>query len=218
MMKRWVMALFIIAIALTGCVEKTVTPTTIPPSPASTPAAGFCGWSTYGECSSDSDCIASGCSSQVCQSRYEEPVITTCEWRDCYDAEIYDLECQCVGKKCQWAILEDITAEEAHVLIQSSRENGNFVIIDVRTSEEYSSGHIENAINLNYHSENFKQSLNKLNRTRTYLVYCQSGQRSGMTLDIMKDLGFIEVYNMLGGIDEWKAKGFPVVSSTPSFS
>jgi len=61
----------------------------------------FCGWSTYGNCSSDSDCIASGCSGQVCQSIYEEPVVTTCEWRDCYNAEKYGLRCRCIEGKCQ---------------------------------------------------------------------------------------------------------------------
>lgn len=62
----------------------------------------FCGWSTYGNCSSDFDCIKSGCSGQVCQSKQEKPVITTCEWRDCYDAKPYGLECKCINQQCQW--------------------------------------------------------------------------------------------------------------------
>jgi eight-cysteine-cluster-containing protein len=63
----------------------------------------FCGWSTYGKCSSDSDCTAGGCSGQVCQSKYEEPVITTCEWKDCYDASKYSLKCRCIDGRCQWS-------------------------------------------------------------------------------------------------------------------
>ena len=62
----------------------------------------FCGWSTYGNSSSDSDCTAGGCSGQVCQSKYEEPVITTCEWRDCFDASKYGLKCRCIDGRCQW--------------------------------------------------------------------------------------------------------------------
>lgn len=62
----------------------------------------FCGQSTFGRCSSDSDCQKGGCSGQVCQSKSEKPVITTCEFKDCYDAESYDLGCKCVEKKCQW--------------------------------------------------------------------------------------------------------------------
>ena len=66
----------------------------------------FCGWSTYGNSSSDSDCTAGGCSGQVCQSKYEEPVITTCEWRDCFDASKYGLKCRCIDGRCQWSEIE----------------------------------------------------------------------------------------------------------------
>lgn len=61
----------------------------------------FCGWSTYGPCSKDSDCQPGGCSRQVCE-RIGEGTITTCEFRDCYRAEIYNLTCQCIDGKCQW--------------------------------------------------------------------------------------------------------------------
>lgn len=62
----------------------------------------FCGTSTNGPCSVDADCITGGCSGQVCQSKSEEPVITTCEYRDCYNAQVYGLTCGCKNKKCQW--------------------------------------------------------------------------------------------------------------------
>lgn len=63
---------------------------------------GFCGRSTNGKCDDDFDCITSGCSGQICQSINEDPIITTCEWRDCYNAKAYSLECKCVDNKCQW--------------------------------------------------------------------------------------------------------------------
>jgi eight-cysteine-cluster-containing protein len=66
------------------------------------PKAGFCGWSTNATCSDDMDCVRGGCSQQVCQSTDEEPVITTCEYRECYDDESYGVDCLCVGGKCQW--------------------------------------------------------------------------------------------------------------------
>jgi len=62
----------------------------------------FCGTSTNGQCAVDSDCIEGGCSGQVCQSKNEEPVITTCEYRDCYNAENYGKVCGCIDNKCQW--------------------------------------------------------------------------------------------------------------------
>jgi len=76
--------------------------TTIPPITITPPQEEFCGYSTYGNCNSDADCITGGCSGQVCQSRMEEPVITTCEFRECYNAEIYAYKCRCLNKKCQW--------------------------------------------------------------------------------------------------------------------
>lgn len=62
----------------------------------------FCGTSTGGACSADMDCIRGGCSAQVCQSRFEEQIITTCEWRDCYDAHDYGVLCACEEGACSW--------------------------------------------------------------------------------------------------------------------
>jgi len=61
----------------------------------------FCGWSTYAECSSDTDCKVTGCSGQVCAGIKEE-IVTTCEWRECFDAGRYSMFCGCVNNKCQW--------------------------------------------------------------------------------------------------------------------
>ena len=61
-----------------------------------------CGGSTNGSCTIGSDCIKGGCSGQVCQSRLEEPIITTCEWIDCYSASTYGLECMCADGQCRW--------------------------------------------------------------------------------------------------------------------
>ena len=62
----------------------------------------FCGISTYGVCETDVECAAQGCSAQVCQSVSEDPIVTTCEWKDCYDAKAYGYECKCVANTCQW--------------------------------------------------------------------------------------------------------------------
>ena len=66
------------------------------------PSIGFCGISTYGKCYRDEDCIISGCSNQICQSKYEKPIITTCEYRECYNYKKYGLRCKCVNNRCQW--------------------------------------------------------------------------------------------------------------------
>jgi rhodanese-related sulfurtransferase len=112
------------------------------------------------------------------------------------------------GGCVQEQIIEDITPQEAFTLIQDNQNNPDFVIIDVRTPEEFAEEHIENAINMDYYSETFRDELNNLDKNKTYLVYCRSGKRSGNALDIMKELNFREAYN-IGGITEWKAAGLP---------
>ncbi|NPV63451.1 MAG: rhodanese-like domain-containing protein [Methanotrichaceae archaeon] len=83
-------------------------------------------------------------------------------------------------------------------------------ILDVRTPEEYSSGHLEGAANLDFRSPSFRDSLTNLDKKRAYLVYCRTGIRSGRALVIMADLGFSEVYNLSGGIFRWNREGFDV--------
>jgi len=115
----------------------------------------------------------------------------------------------CFGQETPTQIIEDITPQEAFTLIQDNQNNPDFIILDVRTPEEFADGHIENAINLDYYSETFGDELNKLDKNKTYLVYCRSGRRSRNALDIMEELNFREAYNMSGGIIEWKAEGLP---------
>ena len=67
-----------------------------------TPSVEFCGWSTYGRCNSDEDCIRAGCSGQVCQSKFEEPIVTICEWKECYDVKKFNIACKCFNGRCQW--------------------------------------------------------------------------------------------------------------------
>ncbi len=65
-------------------------------------AGAFCGWSTYASCKTDADCTVGGCSGQVCMGKGED-VVTTCEWKECYDAKKYGMTCACVDGVCQWA-------------------------------------------------------------------------------------------------------------------
>jgi rhodanese-related sulfurtransferase len=106
---------------------------------------------------------------------------------------------------------EDITTKEAFDLIQNNSENPDFVILDVRTLDEYNSGHIENASMLDFYNESFADDLDQLDKNDTYVVYCRTGNRSRSATDIMVELGFIDVYNMLGGIVQWDKDGYKIV-------
>ena len=107
-------------------------------------------------------------------------------------------------------IIETISAIEGFTLIQENENNSDFIIIDVRTPEEFAGGHLDDAINLNFNSDAFRDELNKLDKDKTYLIYCRSGNRSAKAHAVMEELGFREVYDM-GGIIDWTAEGFPVV-------
>jgi rhodanese-related sulfurtransferase len=111
----------------------------------------------------------------------------------------------------QIQIIENITPEETYILTQENKDNSNFVILDVRTPEEFLSEYIENAVNLDYYSDTFRNDLDKLDKNKTYLIYCRSGRRSGNALNIMKELDFREVYNMLDGIIKWKSERLPTI-------
>ncbi len=85
------------------------------------------------------------------------------------------------------------------------------VLLDVRTPEEFAEGHIPGAINIDYNSGNFKSEIEKLDKNKSYEIYCRSGKRSRAAADIMNELGFKSVVNLSGGILEWQENGFEVV-------
>ena len=114
-----------------------------------------------------------------------------------------------VGCAAQAQIIEDVTAQEAFTLIQENQSNPDFVIIDVRTPEEFAEGHVVNAINIDFRSESFRDEIDNLDKNKTYLIYCRSGQRSADALSTMKELNFTKIYHMSGGILEWTAEGLP---------
>ena len=118
----------------------------------------------------------------------------------------------CIVEPEKEPIYENITVHEAYQLIQNNIDNSGFVIIDIRTETEYNSGHIENAINLNYYSSTFREDLDQLDKTKMYLIHCKSGGRSAGAFNTMKELEFMEVYNMPGGINQWISEGYPVVN------
>ncbi len=97
-------------------------------------------------------------------------------------------------------VIKNITPEQARGLISKNENNKNFVILDVRTLEEYEEGHIEKAVLMDVYQDDFKDGLDKLDRNKEYLVYCRTGARSYFVLGLMDEMGFKKVYNMLHGI------------------
>lgn len=90
-------------------------------------------------------------------------------------------------------------------------EKDSFVLIDVRTPEEFSSGHLNNASNINFYDEAFEDIIEELDKRKKYLIYCRSGNRSRQAMFLMRDFGFEEVYNLAGGIISWSEHGFQII-------
>lgn len=78
------------------------------------------------------------------------------------------------------------------------------VVLDVRTAEEYAQGHIPAAQNIDVLKEDFLQNISGLDKSKTYLLYCRSGKRSGKALQLMKEKGFDRVKHLKGGFEAWK--------------
>lgn len=72
----------------------------------------------------------------------------------------------------------------------------NRVILDVRTAGEFSEGRVQGAINIDVLENDFKDKVGKLDKAKTYKVYCRSGNRSGRATQIMKSMGFTDVENV----------------------
>ena len=85
------------------------------------------------------------------------------------------------------------------------------IILDVRTPEEFASGHIEGALNIDFNSGNFANEITRLNPSENYAIYCRSGSRSGQAASIMHKAGFHDVSNLNGGVIDWTNAGLPLV-------
>jgi len=109
----------------------------------------------------------------------------------------------------------DLTVSEAVKLIEKLKNKNDFVILDVRTKQEYDAGCLQNAVNLNSSDPDFETLLSLLDKNKTFLVYCKSGYRSKKTIKLMKKMGFTDVHHMFQGIVGWKKMGLKLTDPNP---
>jgi len=91
----------------------------------------------------------------------------------------------------------------------TSRYNAddNAVLLDVRTEDEFQAGHLPNAILIDiYKGQGFIYSIDALDKSKNYYVYCRSGARSGQACRVMNQLGFENAFNLVGGILQWQGE------------
>ena len=99
-----------------------------------------------------------------------------------------------------------INSQEAKLLLTKQQ---NIVLLDVRTPDEYNAGHLKHATHLDFYSADFKQRLEPLDRTKTYVVYCAVGGRSQEAVQLMGQLDFKQVYDASEGFNNLKKAGIP---------
>ena len=90
---------------------------------------------------------------------------------------------------------------------QTGYAKRDHLLIDVRTPEEFRSGHIAGATNIAL--QNLPQQMATLSKEQPIIVYCRSGARSNSAAQMLAKAGFGNVYD-LGGIMTWQAQGLPV--------
>ncbi len=90
-------------------------------------------------------------------------------------------------------------------------EKKDGVVIDLRTPDEIKKGKIEGAVEIDYLNKNFSDKIAKLDKKKTYYVYCAAGGRSADAAEEMKKLGFVKVFNLAKGYSDWLKKGMPVI-------
>jgi rhodanese-related sulfurtransferase len=104
----------------------------------------------------------------------------------------------------------NVTVGNAQKLIKERAGNGNFVILDVRTPGEFAEGHIDGAVNVDVQSRDFEKRLRALDRNKSYLVYCRTGNRSRQAILAMEAVGFRSIFHMNEGIVRWKQQNLPL--------
>lgn len=87
----------------------------------------------------------------------------------------------------------------------------NQIIIDIRTPQEFSQGHIDGAVNINYYDSNFMDQIAKYDKNQPIFIYCRSGNRTSPASRKMADFGFTQIYDLEGGILYWMKNNNEIV-------
>lgn len=97
-------------------------------------------------------------------------------------------------------VYQEVNAQQAQTLMYNAAD---IVVLDVRTPEEFAQGSLQKAVNIDFNAPDFKSRVNELDKSKTYLVFCRSGARSGKAFEMMKEAGFNHLYHLKGGLLDW---------------
>lgn len=103
---------------------------------------------------------------------------------------------------------------DAQAFQKQLQATADAVLIDLRTPGEVSQGIIAGAKVLDYNAGELTAELPKMDKNKPYFIYCAGGGRSGEAAQLLKQQGFKEVYDLQGGMMNWKRNGLPVAQNT----
>ena len=86
-------------------------------------------------------------------------------------------------------------------------QDTDYILVDVRTTEEYESGHIQDAVNFDFYSESFQNDILTLDKSSSIILYCRTQNRSTKTANYLKENGYKEITVIEGGITSWVKNG-----------
>lgn len=100
-----------------------------------------------------------------------------------------------------------VSSKQVNTMLQ---KDNKFVVLDVRTVDEFKDGHIKGAINIDIRQPDAFSKIDKLNRNAKYIVYCRTNHRSGIAVEHMMQSGFKTIYQMMDGFPGWAANNLAI--------
>ncbi|PWK25091.1 rhodanese-related sulfurtransferase [Maribacter polysiphoniae] len=94
--------------------------------------------------------------------------------------------------------------KEKHITEVPQAELDTILLVDVRTPKEYNDGHLVNAMNIDWKSDDFKLGFETIDKDKTIYLYCRSGKRSADATRYLDSLGYKRVYSLKGGYVAYK--------------
>jgi phage shock protein E len=101
----------------------------------------------------------------------------------------------------------DVNSKEVSTMLQKDQK---FIVLDVRTADEFKDGHIKGAINIDIKQPDALSKIDKLDHNAKYIVHCRTNHRSEIAVDHMIQNGFKNVYQMMDGITGWDQNNLPL--------
>jgi len=101
----------------------------------------------------------------------------------------------------------EVNSKQVNSMLQKEKK---WIVLDVRSAEEFNSGHIKGALNIDIRQPDAFSKIDKLNKNAKYIVHCRTNHRSGMAVEHMMQSGFKNIYQMMDGWSGWLANNLPV--------